>query len=31
MPAQIEKWIITINSNVPVNDKLDGILYQPCI
>jgi hypothetical protein len=31
MPAQIEKWIITINKNVQVNDTLDGILYQPCI
>jgi len=31
MPAQIEKWIIIINNNVPVNDTLDGKLYQPCI
>ena len=31
MPAQIEKWIITIKKDALVNDKLDGNLYQPCI
>lgn len=31
MPAQIEKWIITINNNIQVNDVLDGIPYQPCL
>jgi hypothetical protein len=31
MPSQIEKWIVTINANVYVNDKLDGKIYQPCL
>jgi hypothetical protein len=31
MPAQIEKWIITINKDVTVNDVLDGTSYQPCL
>jgi hypothetical protein len=31
MPAQIEKWIIAINANVPVNDVLEGTFYQPCL
>ncbi|CAF0973273.1 unnamed protein product, partial [Rotaria sordida] len=30
MPAQIEKWIIAINANVPVNDDLDGNFYVGC-
>ncbi|CAF2945394.1 unnamed protein product [Rotaria sp. Silwood2] len=30
MPGQIEKWIITINTGVPVNDNLDGDFYVGC-
>ncbi|CAF1277896.1 unnamed protein product, partial [Rotaria sordida] len=30
MPALIEKWIIAINANVPVNDNLDGNFYVGC-
>ena len=30
MPAQIEKWIISINGGVPVNDHLDKEFYRPC-
>jgi hypothetical protein len=31
MPGQVEKWIIAINASVPVNDRLDGTFYQPCL
>jgi hypothetical protein len=31
MPGQIEKWIVAINTHVPVNDKIEGKYYEGCL
>ena len=31
MPAQIEKWTISINEGILIHDNIDRDFYGPCI